>query len=134
MSTLRALLLFASLTTLVGCGCSGTLVVHAFEKGNGDPAGLVEVRIEEANRTASGKGSVRLDDVPCGTEPYLVHVSSPKGHFRQVFTRASIQDGRVSSLEVEIELTEKGVAAKKRAEENPVNQVLQGVGDVLEGH
>ena len=72
MSTLRALLLFASLTTLVGCGCSGTLVVHAFEKGNGDPAGLVEVRIEEANRTASDDGAAeKLREVEASAKTRL---------------------------------------------------------------
>lgn len=129
-STFLALTLALS-SFLSGCAASGSVVIHCFDRETGDPAGQIEVRLEEANLSRRGKDSVRFDDVPCRPDPYMVHVSSPRGYFPAAFQKIAVQDGAVVSLEVQVELNAEGKEAKERAARNPVNQVLQGVDDVL---
>lgn len=116
-TALQFLALLTLTLTFAGCGCSGSLVIHAFEEESGDPVRAVEARVEEAGRSARGESSVRLNDIPCRPEEYLVHVSSPDGHFAPIFARAAIQDGGVVSVEVKVVLNKKGVAAKQRDKE-----------------
>ena len=118
---MKRLLFFLSLLALTlsfaGCGCSGALVVHAFEEESGDPVRAVEARVEEAGRSARGESSARLNDIPCRAEEYLIHVSSPDGHFEPRFARGAVQDGAVVSVEVKVVLNEAGIAAKQRDKE-----------------
>jgi len=118
MKRLAYLLSLLALTlSFAGCGCSGAFVVHAFDQETGDPVRAVEARVEEAGRSARGESSARLNDIPCRSEEYLIHVSSPDGHFEPLFARAAIQDGGVVSVEVKVELNKAGIAAKKRDKE-----------------
>ena len=92
-------------------------MVHAFDKTSGDPVDEVEVRVEEAGLSARGESSARLNEVPCREQEYLIHVSSPAGHFAPQFARGAIQGGGVVSVEVQVELNAAGLAAKQREAE-----------------
>ncbi|MBL4844172.1 MAG: hypothetical protein JKY65_01490 [Planctomycetes bacterium] len=134
MKTVLYLLIVGSFLTLSGCGCSGSLVVHAFDKETGDPVLELEIRVEEAGKSARGESSARLNDIPCRDQEYLVHVSSPPGHFNPRFAKAAIQGGAVVSVEVEIELNAEGLAAKKRDKElqgDPLGRLADSVEKII---
>jgi predicted small lipoprotein YifL len=135
MKRIAYLLSLLALTlSFAGCGCSGSLVVHAFDEETNDPVRAVEVRVEEAGLSARGESSARLNGVPCRAEEYLIHVSSPDGHFEPRFARAAVQDGGVVSVEVKVEINEAGIAAKKRDKElegDPLGRLADSVEKAL---
>ena len=122
------------LVLLSACSSTGSLVVHVVEEGTAEPLPECEVRIEEARLIRQGRSPLRFDDVEYRDEPYVVSVSSPQAHFRQVFRKVGIAADAVISIEVDVKLTETGRAAQekdKRLAEDPLGRALDGLNELV---